>query len=128
MAEESSEVPRMLSAPVPDSRRVEIYTGFYPTQLVAEREAALIESQNPAAGFEYLIERQPGGLYYLQVFRESAAPGPTLLYNLELDAEELSALHQLLQWSRDDRNLGASTPTPAEEAIAEKVLRLMEGR
>jgi hypothetical protein len=49
---------------------------------------------------------------------------PELLYNLELDAQELSALHQLLQTVNQMGDL----LTSAEESIQEKVIRLMEGR
>jgi hypothetical protein len=51
---------------------------------------------------------------------------PELLYNLELDAEELSALHQLLQLI--EREFEGFQLKQAEKSIQEKVLRLMEGR
>jgi hypothetical protein len=48
---------------------------------------------------------------------------PALLYILALEADELAALYMLLQTAAQIGELSA-----AEEAIAEKVLRLMEGR
>lgn len=92
---------------------------FWPTKEAAEKQAAFVEAEAP--GGTYFVKKMANGEWRLNV--EPAADKPTLLYNLELDAVELSALFKLFEWIVTVTEL-----RPPEKAIQEKVIRLMEGR
>jgi hypothetical protein len=91
---------------------------FWPTREAAEKQAHFVQESAPDS--LYFIKRMANGEWRLNF--ELAAP-PAVSYMLELDAEELSALHQLLQTVQQMGELN-----PAEETIQGKVVRLMEGR